>query len=33
MRHNVKTSAQTGRVNKYQETRGQEAYEEHEDTD
>ena len=33
MGHNVKTAAQTGRVTDYQETRGQEAYEVHDDPD
>ena len=33
MGHNVKTTSQTGRVDEYQETRGQETYEEHEDPD
>ena len=33
MGHNVKTAAQTGKVTEYQETRSQEAFEEHEDPD
>ena len=33
MGYNVKTATQTGKINEYQETRGQEAYEEHEDPD